>query len=87
LELRSRRPKTSPTRIGEDAKREAVKVRAALEASGLDCGPISVFDKMRALGMEPVPSAASLARLFREARVARKAPKTTPTRWNSSSAP
>ena len=33
-----------------------MQVRAALEASGLDHGPISVHDKMRAMGLDPVPS-------------------------------
>ncbi len=55
-----------------------MQVRAALEASGLDHGPISVHDKMRAMGLEPVPSIASLARIFREAGVARLEPKKKP---------
>jgi hypothetical protein len=42
-------------------------VRAALERSGLDHGPISVFEKMKSMGLEPVPSVASLARIFRQA--------------------
>ncbi len=53
-------------------------VRAALEASGLDHGPISVHDKVRAMGLDPVPSAASLARIFRQAGVARLEPKKKP---------
>ena len=53
-------------------------VRAALEASGLDHGPISVHDKMHAMGLDPVPSVASLARIFREAGVARLEPKKKP---------
>ena len=53
-------------------------MRAALEASGLDHGPISVHDKMRAMGLDPVPSIASLARIFREAGVARLEPKKKP---------
>ena len=53
-------------------------MRAALEASGLDHGPISVHDKMHAMGLEPVPSIASLARIFREAGVARLEPKKKP---------
>ena len=77
LEPRSRRPKTSPTRIGEDVKQQALGVRAALEASGLDHGPISVHDKMTALGMD-APSVASLARIFREKGVARLEPKKKP---------
>jgi transposase InsO family protein len=55
-----------------------VQVRAALEASGLDHGPISVHDKMRAMGLDPVPAVASLARIFRQAGVARVEPKKRP---------
>jgi putative transposase len=78
LEPKSRRPKTSPSRLTDDVKRQAVGVRAALEASGLDHGPISVHEKMRSLGMTPVPSIASLARIFRQAAVARAEPKKKP---------
>lgn len=53
-------------------------VRAALEASGLDHGPISVNEKMRAMGLDQVPSTASLARIFGEAGVARLEPKKKP---------
>ena len=54
-------------------------VRApALEQSGLDHGPISVHDKMRAMGLQQVPSTAALARIFREADVARREPKKKP---------
>lgn len=77
LEPRSRRPKTSPTRLSDDLKQEALKVRAALESSGLDHGPISVHDKMVSMGM-PAPSPASLARIFREKNVARSEPKKKP---------
>jgi hypothetical protein len=62
LEPRSRRPRSSPNRITEDIKKQAIGVRAALEQSGLDHGPISVHEKMRDLGMTPVPSTAALAR-------------------------
>lgn len=77
LEPLSRRPSSSPTRIGDAVKRSAVDVRAALEASGLDFGPISVHDKMNAMGIE-TPSIAALARIFREAGVARAEPKKKP---------
>lgn len=77
LEPRSRRPRSSPTRISDDTKDEAIQVRAALEASGLDHGPISVFDKMRTMGLE-APSIASLGRIFREAGVARAEPNKKP---------
>jgi hypothetical protein len=50
-------------------------VRAALERSGLDHGPISVFETMTSIGLEPVPSVASLARIFRQSGVARLEPR------------
>ncbi len=78
LEPRSRRPKSSPSKLADEVRRQAVGVRAALEQSGLDCGPVSVHDKMRAMGLEVVPSAASLARIFREAGVARLEPRKKP---------
>jgi putative transposase len=78
LEPRTRRPKSSPSKVSDDVKEQGVAVRAALEASGLDHGPISVHDKMHAMGLEQVPSPASLARIFREAGVARLEPKKKP---------
>ena len=68
LEPRTRRPRSSPKQAVDEVKKQAVGVRAALEQPGLDHGPISVHDKMRELGMVPVPSTASLARIFREHR-------------------
>lgn len=78
LEPRTRRPKTSPTAITDRVKHDAIRVRSALESSGLDYGPISVHDKMLSLGMIPVPSIASLARIFRDAGVARAEPRKKP---------
>lgn len=78
LEPRSRRPRTSPTRITKEIEQQALGVRAALESSGLDYGPVSVHDKMLALSMTPVPSIASLARIFRATGVARAEPKKKP---------
>lgn len=77
LEPRSRRPKTSPSRLSSAVREQALGVRAALESSGLDHGPISVHDKMRTLGMDAA-SVASLARIFRETGVARAEPKKKP---------
>lgn len=74
---KSRRPHHSPTRIGEDVKQQVLAVRAALEESGWDSGPISVFDKMTSMGLEP-PSIASLGRIFREKGAARAEPKKKP---------
>ena len=78
LEPRSRRPKSSPSKVGDQARGQALQVRAALESSGLDHGPISVHDKMKAMGLDAVPSVASLARIFRQAGVARLEPRKKP---------
>ena len=77
LEPRSRRPKSSPTMLGDQVKNEALQVRSALASSGLDHGPISVFEKMRSMGLTP-PAVASLARIFREAGVAKVEPRKRP---------
>ncbi len=77
LEPKTRRPRTSPRTITDEVKQQAIEVRAALESSGLDHGPISVYDKMLALGLT-APSVASLARIFRQAGVARKEPRKKP---------
>ena len=78
LEPRTRRPVLSPTRLSDEVKKQALEVRAALEASGLDHGPISVHDKMHAMGLDLVPSTATLARVFRQAGVARAEPRKKP---------
>ena len=78
LEPRTRRPRSSPNRISEEVKQQALGVRSALEASGLDFRPISVHEKMRTLRMAPTPSPASLARIFRDAGVARVEPRKKP---------
>ncbi|OBF42650.1 integrase [Mycolicibacterium peregrinum] len=78
LEPRTRRPKSSPSTLSDELKQQAVAVRAALEASGLDHGPISVHEKMHAMGLQQVPSTASLARIFRESGAARLEPKKKP---------
>jgi putative transposase len=77
-EPRSTRPKSSPSQFPDSVKAQAIQVRAAVETSGLDHGPISVHDKMHTMGLETVPSIASLARIFREASVARLEPKKKP---------
>jgi len=78
LEPLSRRPRSSPAVVGEEVKAQAVAVRRALENSGFDHGPISVYEKMKSMGLPQVPSVASLARIFREAGVARVEPRKRP---------
>jgi len=76
--LRLERAGHGRARTGDAVKAQAIGVRAALEQSGLDHGPISVHDKMKMLGMTPVPSTAALSRIFREAGVARVEPRKKP---------
>jgi putative transposase len=78
LEPKTRRPRTSPSKLPDGTAQQAIGVRAALERSGLDHGPISVHEKMKLLGMTPVPSVSSLARIFRDAGVARAEPRKKP---------
>ena len=78
LEPRSRRPRSSPAKLTDQVRTQAVAVPAALESSGLDHGPISVHDKMTAMGLPVVPSTAALARIFRESGVARAEPRKKP---------
>jgi putative transposase len=78
LEPRSRRPRATPSKLTDEIARQAVAVRAALERSGLDHGPISVHEKMRSLGLDPVPSTASLSRIFRDTGVAKREPRKKP---------
>lgn len=83
LEPLSRRAKTSPNKYGEEVGVMALQVRASLEASGLDHGPISVHEKMKQLGMV-APSVSWLARYFRAQGVSRKEPKKKPrAAWRS----
>ena len=85
LEPRSRRPASSPTRISDERVVQALRVRAALASSGLDAGPVSVCDKMASMGLD-APSPSSLARIFRQARVARADPAKRPRApWRPSS--
>lgn len=77
MEPRSRRPNSSPRAITDEVKQQAIEVRGALASSGLDHGPVSVHDKMLALGLM-APSVPSLARVFRQAGVARKEPRKKP---------
>lgn len=77
LEPKSRRPRHSPSRISEQLEQQALDVRAALERSGFDHGPISVFEKMKSMGLS-APSEASLARIFRKHGVARREPNKRP---------
>lgn len=77
LEPKSRRPATSPTKIDEHVKQEALQVRQVLKGSGYDHGPMSVHDKMISMGLQ-APSVASLARIFREKNVARREPDKKP---------
>lgn len=77
LAPKSRRPRTSrPESMTRPPGRPST-CEKALEASGLDHGPISVFERMRQMGLS-APSVAALARIFRQAGVARAEPRKRP---------
>lgn len=77
IEPRSRRPKSSPSRLSDEIVSLALATRQGLAEGGWDHGPISVHDKMKSMGLQ-APSTASLARLFRARGVARSEPKKRP---------
>ncbi|MDN6704591.1 hypothetical protein [Corynebacterium glyciniphilum] len=74
LEPKSRRPHTSPTMITDAVKYHVIDVHHTLKQSGAGFGPISVFDKMAQMGMNP-PSIASIGRIFRSTGVAPEQPQ------------
>ena len=59
MEPQSRRPKARPSKITDDPFQRALGVCAALETAGWT----TVHEKMRALGMDHVPSTASSSRV------------------------
>ena len=82
LEPRSRRPKSSPSKITEPVKPGHRRPRR-VEVSGPDHGPISVHDKMKAMACRWCLDGI-LARIFRQAGVARLEPRKRPRaawRW------
>lgn len=76
-EPRSRRPRSSPSTTPPQVAEQALAVRAELAASGLDHGPLSVMDKMVALGLA-APSRATLARIFVQAGAVDPEPRKRP---------
>ena len=77
MERGSTKPKTSPASTQTEMVRLAVEVRAELEKSGFDYGPLSVQAKLRRRGFAP-PSRATLARIFTRAGVVVPEPKKKP---------
>lgn len=74
---RSRRPARSPSKTPPEVIEQALAVRAELAKAGLDHGPLSVMDKMIALGL-PAPSRATLARVFLQAGAVDPEPRKRP---------
>ncbi|KAE8762077.1 DDE-type integrase/transposase/recombinase, partial [Georgenia thermotolerans] len=74
---RSRRPRRSPSKTPPEVIEQALAVRAELKKAGLDHGPLSVMDKMTALGL-PAPSRATLARIFLKAGAVDPEPRKRP---------
>jgi transposase InsO family protein len=64
LEARSRRPKTSPTRIADLYEDEIVRLRKELEDEGLDAGALSIHTQMERAGHH-APSVSTIHRVLR----------------------
>ena len=64
LEARSRRPKTSPTRIADLYEEEIVRIRKQLADDGLDAGAETIHFHMATPGRE-VPSVSTIYRVLR----------------------
>jgi transposase InsO family protein len=62
LEARSRRPRSSPGRIGDDLEDEIVRLRKALADRGVDNGPESIQWELGQLRWPRVPSVATIWR-------------------------
>jgi hypothetical protein len=73
--------------LNEEIEDKALQVHAALEASGLDHGPISVHGKMHAMGLPQIRSTASLARIFREAASLVASRRRSPASGSATSSP
>ena len=74
---RSRRPRSSPSRIDPALEQLALQLRADLLADGWDGGPISVRQAMLDAGID-APSRSSLARIFARAGVVTPSPSKRP---------
>jgi transposase InsO family protein len=64
LEARSRRPKTSPTRIADLYEEEIIRIRKQLADDGLDAGAETIHFHMATPGRE-VPSVSTIYRVLR----------------------
>ena len=74
---RSTAPVNPPHRVARAVEDQALRIRAALAREGLDAGPLSVASKMVMSG-EPVPSRATLARVFTRRGVVTPEPSKRP---------
>jgi transposase InsO family protein len=63
LEPRSRRPKSSPTRIADLYEDEIVRQRKLLEDDGLDAGAVTIHTRMERAGSKP-PSVSTIHRVL-----------------------
>ena len=74
---RSRAPKNRPQQISPQVADLACELRSKLQREGWDCGPLSVQVQMRGHNL-PVPSRATLARLFAARGLVEPAPNKRP---------
>jgi putative transposase len=74
---RSRRPRSSPSRVSVLIEDLAVKARKELAEDGWDCGPITVRDRLLDQGVA-APSVSTLSRIFTDRGLVVPAPQKRP---------
>ena len=78
FEPRSRRPKTSPSRITEPTVTSIIDLRRHLTAQGLDAGPETIRWHLQQASPHPVPSISTIRRYLLSADLITPEPKKRP---------
>ena len=78
FEARSRRPKTSPSKISEPTVEAIIETRKTLSAQGLDAGPETIRWHLQQQGINPAPSVSTIRRHLIAAGLVTPEPKKRP---------
>ncbi len=84
LELRSRRPRSTPIATPEDVRRRVLELRSQLTSDGLDAGPVTIAWHLEQAGLW-APSTPTIRRILHQAGLItpepRKRPRSSDTRF------
>jgi transposase InsO family protein len=78
FEPRSRRPKTSPSKVGEPTIKAIIEIRNTLSSQGLDAGPETIRWHLQQQGIDPAPSISTIRRHLIAAGLVTPEPKKRP---------